>query len=499
MGVALESKGLAGQRGDWGALPHGAGRLGKVTERIESGCSISRLPSELLRAISRPGGGNVVFVLGAGCSVESPTNLKTARSLAADCHRQLVLNGVLEDGEVEDPWDLSAVADAVFQKMQSQREVVLQFPPDDFRVAQPNSGYLAMAALLLEGAIADVMTLNFDRAAITALAQLGAGSDVTTLRGPTDHSQLGQRNLIYLHGDIESDADEIILREAQLDGWKGRWQEVVATRVLASPVVVFVGVGTASSLLVETTTRIHGALNTGARAYITDPLPHEDSGLAEALDVPKANYLCMAWGELMDALGERVLEEHRTAIRKACDAVMSERGGDEEDVEDLCARLAALGLLALGRLRAAWMLDDRSYLAFGSMGSPRYFANLVVGIGMLERVSDCVAEFSDEGVVEFRKGSRVTSTLVGFGGGALNRAAVEVKLRRRSDAMKHVPSQPSIGLIAAVEPSATSIATPSDIAIGDQHDDLVRGPAAFRVVGFEELRGNTALVREIFG
>ena len=217
--------------------------------------------------------------------MESPTNLKTARSLAADCHHQLVLNGVLEDGEVEDPSDLSGVAGAVFQKMESQQEVVLQFPPDDFRVAQPNTGYLIMGALLLEGAIADVMTLNFDRAATSALAQLGARTDVTTLRGPKDHSQLGQRNLIYLHGDIDGDADDLILRSAQLDDWRGRWQEVVATRVLASPVVVFVGVGTASSLLVETTSRIHGALNTGARAYITDPRPYEDSGLAEALDM----------------------------------------------------------------------------------------------------------------------------------------------------------------------------------------------------------------------
>ena len=204
-------------------------------------------------------------------------------------------------------------------------------------------------------------------------------------------------------------------------------------------------------------------------------------------------------GELMDALGERVLEEHRAAIKNACEAVMSEPGSDEDDVEDLCGRLVALGLLALGRLRAAWMLDDRGYLAFGNMGSPRYFANLVVGIRMLERVSDCVAEFNDEGIVKFRKGSRVTSTLVCFGGGVLNRAAVEAKLRRRRDAMKHVPSQPSFGLIAAVEPNAASIATPSDIAVGDEHGDLVRGPAAFRVVGFEELRGNNALIREIFG
>ena len=90
--------------------------VGVDRRELELRWDIPALPSELLRAIAKQGGGSVVLVLGAGCSVESPTNLRTARDLAIHCHRQLLLNGVLEDGEVDNPSDLSSVADAVFQE-----------------------------------------------------------------------------------------------------------------------------------------------------------------------------------------------------------------------------------------------------------------------------------------------------------------------------------------------------------------------------------------------
>ena len=105
---------------------------------------------------------------------------------------------------VPDRRDLSAVAEAVVCKTGSQRELVQRFPPDAFRNAEPNEGYLILAALFLEGVLTNALSLNFDSVARTALATLGAGPRVSTIRGPVDHTQLGTRNLIYLHRDIDS-------------------------------------------------------------------------------------------------------------------------------------------------------------------------------------------------------------------------------------------------------------------------------------------------------
>ena len=172
----------------------------------------SILPSKLRQAISSSGGGHVVLVIGAGCSVEPPTSLPLGGDLSEDCHRRLVQDGVLEDGDVTDKRDLSEVAEAVFQKTGSQMELTERFPQDAFRHAQPNEGYMNMAALLIEGAVSDTMTLNFDFAARSALAALGARDAVSTIKGPQDYARLGTRNLIYLHRDIDSHPDEMILR-----------------------------------------------------------------------------------------------------------------------------------------------------------------------------------------------------------------------------------------------------------------------------------------------
>ena len=53
----------------------------------------SPLPSAILHAISSDGGGRIVLVLGAGCSVEEPTDLPLSGDLSEDCHRRLCADG----------------------------------------------------------------------------------------------------------------------------------------------------------------------------------------------------------------------------------------------------------------------------------------------------------------------------------------------------------------------------------------------------------------------
>ena len=90
--------------------------------------SSSILPTQLFQAISASGGGRVVLILGAGCSKEPPTSLPLGGELSEDCHRKLVQDGVLSDGEVTDNHDLSAVAEAVYQNTGSQRDLIERFP-----------------------------------------------------------------------------------------------------------------------------------------------------------------------------------------------------------------------------------------------------------------------------------------------------------------------------------------------------------------------------------
>ena len=462
--------------------------------------AIPALPPSLLQAISSSGGGRVVLVLGAGCSNESPTSLPLSGDLSVECHRKLVEDGILEDGEVGDRSDLSAVAEAVFCKTGSQSPVVERFPPDSFRHAEPNEGYLIMAALLLEGALADTLTLNFDCAARTALSQLGARERVSTIRGPEDHTQLGTRNLIYLHGDIDRDHDDIILRPKALeDAWRERWGQVITQKVLAGPVTVFVGLGTPASVLIDTTKRIHAAIDRPkANVFVVDPIAHGDSSLADALEIPQESYLCIGWGELMRALAQRVVKEHMAAMEHDCDELAKEPDYEDEDVSDLCRRLAEIGLVRLGQLRAAWMLEGGSYLPHDPGISLRLFSILIIGIRLVERLSNRQANFVDEGLVEFCQDNRVVRVMVCSGRGWMNYARIDAELRKRRDILRSQGKASSVALIGGIVPS-TFVATPADIVTGTDRYDLVTGPEHFMIVNIDELRADPELVHQVVG
>src|SRR5437868_945848 len=107
------------------------------------------LPPELLQAVSSAGGGKIALVLGAGCSVEAPTSIPVSSVCSAEIHRRLLADGVLEANECGSPEDLSAVADAVFHKRNSQRDVV-DLLRDEYglKLATPNEGYWIAGALL---------------------------------------------------------------------------------------------------------------------------------------------------------------------------------------------------------------------------------------------------------------------------------------------------------------------------------------------------------------
>ena len=458
---------------------------------------IPTLPPDLLHAISVPSGGRVVLVLGAGCSNEQPTSLPLSGGLAEECHRQLVADGVLEEGEVANKRDLSAVAEAVVQKTGSQRDLIDRFPPDAFRHAKPNDGYMIMAALLLEGVIADTLTLNFDSAARTALGQLGVGARVSTVRGPADHARLGTRNLIYLHGDIDSDPDKVILSTTDLETeWRGRWGQIITQRVLAGPVTVFVGLGSPASVLVDTARRILTAIDGNSDAYVVDPMAHEDSCLAGALGIALGAYLRMGWGEFMQALSKRVVAEHGAAVEQDCRVLIRENNYEDEDVSDLCRRLTEIGLVRLGQLRASWLLETNPYLPHEPGIQLRLFSALVLGVRMVEKLSNYQASFLEDGLVEFCQDSPMTRVTVCSGRGSMDYARIEAELSSRRERLLGHGKAFSAALVGGVE-SGRDIATPRDIVAEANPDDLVTGPAHLRIVSITELRADPTLISEL--
>ena len=454
------------------------------------------LPPSLLRAISSDGGGRVVLVLGAGCSNESPTSLPLCGDLSEQCHRRLVDDGILQEGDVGDKRDLSAVAKAVVDKTESQGALVERFPPDAFRNAEPNEGYLIMAALFLEGALSNTLTLNFDSAARTALGRLGAGSRVSIIRRPEDHRELGTHNLIYLHRDIDSAPDEIILRKEELElAWQDHWEEVIAQRVLSGPVTVFVGLGTPASVLIATTRRIVDTLGTReASVYVVDPTAYAESAFAVELEVPPKDYICVGWNELMRALAQRVIKEHVSMIARDCEELAGDSDHESEDVAGLCHRLGELGLIRLGHLRAAWMLEEGSYLPHASGIQLRLFSSLVLGVRLVERLSDRQANFAEEGVVEFTQDNQVARVMVCSGGGWMSYARVETELQQRQELLRRQGKLSSVALVGGVE-SNVEMATPSNIVAPTDPDDLISGAEHLRIVSISQLRADASLAQ----
>jgi hypothetical protein len=201
------------------------------------------LPDHLLQAVADRSG-RIALVVGAGCSLEDPTNLKLSSAYALEIHADLIRDGVLADGDCEHPEDLSAVTSAVWAKRTSQADVVTRLPRAEFRNARANHGYRAAAALMREGSVSAVLSLNFDLAMSHALAELSA-HEVAVIAGPSATRDLGSQVVVYLHRNVnEDDPNNWILRVETLeDEWEGHWEEVLSRRLLSSPVVVFAGLG----------------------------------------------------------------------------------------------------------------------------------------------------------------------------------------------------------------------------------------------------------------
>lgn len=446
----------------------------------------------------------MVLVVGAGCSAEPPTSLPLSRECALEAHRLLRADGVLDENDCSDPTDLSCVADAVVSKTTSQHALVIRLPCQEFRQAHPNEGYLLAAAMLYERALNCVMTLNFDLAMTSALVQVGAQGSVAIISKPEDHSSLGLSNLIYLHRNVEADPEQWILRSTALEeGWRDGWEEVIAQRVVSAPVTVFAGLGTPAGVLIDSTARIRKALRGNVMVYQVDPGDKESSLFFARLNLPDDAYLQMSWGGFTRELSNRLVEEHRAELEAACDDLITTQGWDSgtADAASLCERLAQLGLLKLGQLRARWVLNSSSYLPRRDVVAS-WLADLLLAIGLMERGTGSQAILREDGVVEFRRNNLILgAVIVAHGQGIWRWIALEAKVKQSKQYREHRTPRSFCAIVAGVVgvsgDQPPQIAAPADITWDEEPTSLISGDKEFRMYSVDQLRERPELIKEM--
>ena len=457
------------------------------------------LPPDLLAALVAPGGGRVVLILGAGCSVEPPTSLRLSREYAREAHHHLVADHILDQGQCPNPDDLSSVADSVWEATGSQEELIRRLPVAEFRNAAANDGYILAAALLREHVIACVMTLNFDLAMSQALASVGAKGDVSTIGGPQDHGNLGLINLIYLHRNAHAPANDWILRSTALQQlWQGAWEEAITHRVVAAAVTVFAGLGSPAAVLIETTQRIRGMLGNAAAIYQVDRVAAHQSAFFAALGLPAAAYIRTPWTQFMRELAQRVVVEHREELRAACLILQESEGWEPEDVDQLCDRVLDLGLLGLGQLRARWLLSDMPYIP-RYMSNVSHIADLMLVVRLIERRSTTSAKLGSDGVVEFWEGDRMRASLLCVSGRGQRRwGSLEAEVRRSEPYWRYKRRIRHVIVAGVHGARPQQIAPPEDLVREATQDDLIGGDQKLQLSDVDDIRSGVITPADLF-
>ncbi len=459
------------------------------------------IPSPLLTAVATPGGGKLALIVGCGCSFEGPTSIPLASTCAVESHDRLVADGVIAAGDCASPRDLSAVADAVHKKTKVQRPLVEQlsehYPLKD---ATPNDGHLLAAALLREGVVSTVLTLNFDLAISTAIAELGVGKNIGIIDGPDDIGKQKTSNLYYLHRNVNAaNPEEWVLRTATLrTDWKKGWEKVVAGKVLSTPIVLFAGLGSPAAVLLESTKLIQQAIPHGIKAYQVDPGEMSDCQFAQDLAIDPANYIQMGWCDFMLALCARVVEDHTTRLCGAAAAMIEREGWTLENLRNSVDQIKAGGLLMLGKLRSNWLLHDKPYYP-DEDATRDLIADLLLASATVERVSGATPVLFEDGVVEFRRGDRtVSACLCVSGRGTRSRAAIESELSKRHRRYRSRGTPLTGAIVAGLNPTpAPPVTPPVSVIAGNPTNSIIMGTATFPFYDAHSIRTDAAQPKQV--
>lgn len=456
------------------------------------------LPATLVDALTTPGGGRIVLVVGAGCSIEAPTNLRLSSYYSADACRRLIQAGLLDDGDCE-PTDLSSVADAVVAKHGHQAPLVERLPRNDFRSAAANRGYLIAAALLREGIVKALVTLNYDLAIVHALGEVSTQHRVAVIGEPRDHAQFGSRNVVFLHRNAFANPESWVMTTQALErDWQDGWESIMTLSLVASPVTVFAGLGSRAAVLTESIKRLHERPGTEASSQFLvglSPSP-EGNDFFEQLDIDADHYIAAGWCGFMNEVSTVVASNQVSQISRVCEELCSERSWEPEDEHFHSVLLAcsSLDLLGLGRVRARWQLSDTTYMSEEELGEfgARALAELVMAAGHLHRLWGGELRLHETGAVELWSGERrLEHVTLAHGGGTRSLDFVKEKLMADSKLLS-CGSRPSRRvLVGGLSSGSTPL--PEDLAGQRVEESLVIGPDAWAFLGIDTMRSASDL------
>lgn len=438
---------------------------------------IVSIPAALRSAVTRPAGGGIALVLGAGCSVDRPTSLKISRDYAALAYRRLVDANVIAENCC-DPNDLGALADAVYAATNSQQALVDILKPE-LANASPNDGHKIAAALLAEQIVGLILTLNFDRAIDSAISTMAHGATVTIIHSFADLRDRTRFSVIYLHGNVESPQNEWVLRTAQIDGpWDDTWQRYVVVDLAMTPNVVFAGLGYPTPVISETVLKVNAALPAEKNVYQVDTLDSARNTLAQTLHVSAEDYVVSCWTGFMRELGSVVAREflHRTWEKHP--AFCADNHHDTENIELAMSALPP-DVLELGKLRAAWFMDTADYKTFLSTNLD-HLVDIVRTLSMALRIVGADACVLVEEGMEFRKDGKVVFRVFSCSGaGRAYWAKVEGEMQARIEKFRRRDkTTPVVYLVTAADMSQQT-SVPESIVPKPDVEELTASPRDF--------------------
>lgn len=437
------------------------------------------IPAELLQSLATPGGGQVAVVIGAGCSAGHPTSIPLAGDLSEAVERQLVLNGRLQANQCPNPRDLAALASLVFQICNNQVELVQCFPIQRMRLARANLGYKLLVALMAEGAISHVLSLNFDLAIQNAAAELGV--EIATIAAVNEPVPI-RAALVQLHGNANSEPDHLVLRTEVMDGdWIGQWQQVVAQQVLAAPTVLFAGLGSPAPVLTATIAMIQGALGGNKALYQADIVPFAQSGFAAQLDISEPRYIQGSWDAVVTRLAERIAAQQVDSLSCSGRALLTENHYGEADLQrfaGMAAKLAGQSLLTLGKMRAFADLDrDKLYRPHSVRDDEFMSEPMLRLVQVAERFGLDTAPTPAGTWALRRNGQAIAQIVLATGSGVRRMAAVETRAKTICATIaENAPIPVDVVLIGGLIDAAPAF-DHVDLIADEKPDDIIGGLA----------------------
>lgn len=204
----------------------------------------------------------VLLFLGAGCSLEAPSRLPSAKTLAA----QLIADGHGEPGQ-----ELEDIAEAMYASTGGWQAFVNALPKHEWRVTPCNEAHAVISELVKEGLIAQIVTTNWDLLMESSLRDHGIAYAPITTASSLGVEPANIPRVIKLHGDIDH-PEKIRARRSELQApeWAADWAAALFQTLVRTHSVLYIGYSGSSQAVTLTVAKIVGSGERDMPDYLVD-------------------------------------------------------------------------------------------------------------------------------------------------------------------------------------------------------------------------------------